>query len=79
MGSSGEVDGQRSGEEGCGEHEAQEQRCDAGIEEEPARAVEEKKAQVTPAIAPGAEVGRAVAAVGRERRRDFGHTQTGEG
>ncbi len=37
-----------------------------GIEEEPARAVHKKKAQVTPAIAPGAEVRRVAAAVGRE-------------
>ncbi len=50
-----------------------------GIEEEPAGAEEEKEAEVTPAVAPGAEVGRAAAAVGREGGGDLGHAEAGEG
>ena len=50
VGSSGEVDGQRAGEERGGEEQPDGERGQAGIEEEPARAVEQQEAEVTPAV-----------------------------
>ena len=50
---------ERAGEDERGEDEADGKGEDSGVEEEPAGAVEEEEAEVAPAVAPGAEVGRA--------------------
>src|ERR1700721_2658253 len=60
------------------EEDSDEEGDDAGDQEEPARAEEEKEAEVTPAVAPRAEMGWAAAAVRGEGGGDFGHAETGE-
>ena len=73
------ADGLGAGEKPERDDESDEKRDDAGVEEEPAWAEEEKEAEVTPAIAPGSEVGWAAAAVWREGGGDLGHAEAGEG
>ncbi len=68
-----------AGEKPEGDEEAHEKSDDAGVEEEPAGAEEEEEAEVTPAVAPGAEVRGAAAAVGGESGGDFGEAEVGEG
>src|SRR5581483_5678451 len=48
------------------------------IQEEPTRRVEQQETEMTPTVAPRAEMGRSIAAVGRERRGHLGHAQVVE-
>src|SRR6185436_2935918 len=55
-----------------GQGDAGDQQREPRVEKQPARAEEEQKAQMPPAVAPGAQVRRPSAPVRRERGRDFG-------
>jgi len=57
------------------ENQPDDEADDAGIKKQPARAVEQKESQVTPAITPGAQMGCACAAVGRKCSRNLGQAQ----
>lgn len=57
------------------ERGAEDAERDAGVEEQPARAVEQQEAQVPPPVAPGPQVGGAAAPVGAEGDRDLAGTQ----
>ena len=72
------ADGLGAGQKPEREDEAERKTNDAGIKEEPARTVEQQEAEVTPAVAPGAQMRRAAAAVGRERGRNLGDAKIGE-
>src|SRR5271155_5001810 len=66
-----DVEGPAADRAGFGQQPERDEEADhecnnAWDEEEPARAVEEQEAEVTPAVAPGAEVGRPGPAVGGE-------------
>src|SRR5205823_3630103 len=72
------ADGLRAGEKPKRDDEADKESDDAGVEEEPAGAEEEKETKVTPAVAPGSQMGRAAAAIWREGGGDLGHAESGE-
>src|SRR5688500_15931375 len=58
--------------------EAEQEQHEARIQQQPARAHHQKKTEVTPAVAPAAQVWRAAATVRRQRRRNLGHAESGE-
>ena len=59
--------------------QAQRHQEQAGIEKQPARTVEEKKAETPPAVEPGAEMRAAAAAIGREGRGHLLDAHPGQG
>ena len=69
---------QRSGQQRGGEDKSHQKRGQSRVEEEPARAVEQQEAEMTPAVSPGAQMRRARAAVGRESGGHLGHAQPGQ-
>src|SRR5437763_1476983 len=68
------ADSPRTGHETTAGGEINHNRGNPRIEEQPARAVHEKKAQTLPPIMPGAQVRRMTAALGRECCRDSAHS-----
>jgi acetyl-CoA carboxylase carboxyltransferase component/pyruvate/2-oxoglutarate dehydrogenase complex dihydrolipoamide acyltransferase (E2) component len=62
----------RTRQQQCEQRGAGSDQRESRIEEEPARAEQQQEAQVPPAVAPAAQMRRAAAPVGRERRRHLG-------